>query len=109
MPAQAVEEVADLEPTDEQAEQQLNTAAHWGYGTGWGVVRGLLGAAGVAGTAATLTHFGVVWGTQQVLLPALGVAKPTWEYGGKALATDVWHHAVYVSACGAAYEWLDGR
>jgi len=47
--------------------------------------------------------------TQQVTLPSLGVAKPTWQYGGQALATDVGHHAVYATVTSLAYEWLDRR
>ena len=31
------------------AEARFNDLSHWGYGTGWGVIRGLLGAAGRQG------------------------------------------------------------
>ena len=108
-PAQAVEKVAGVEPESEDAEQQLNTLAHWGYGTAWGTARGVLGVLGLSGVPATLAHFGAVWGAQQVLLPSIDVAQPTWTYGGKALATDVWHHAVYACVTGLVYDWLDAR
>ncbi|HET7071167.1 MAG TPA: hypothetical protein VFI40_10095 [Nocardioides sp.] len=45
----------------------------------------------------TVGHF-----AEQVLFPALGVAKPTWSYGASATATDVLHHAVYAGATSAA-------
>jgi len=106
-PADAVKAVLGVEPTSDAGEQRLNTIAHWGYGTGWGTVRGLLAAAGVRGPVACLAHFGAVWGSAQVMLPALGVASPTWEYGAKATATDVLHHVVYAFATSAAYEWLE--
>lgn len=106
-PADAVESAFDLEPSTEEAEQRLNSLAHWGYGTGWGAVRGLLGAAGLSGPTATAAHFAAVWGGEQVALPALDVGQPTWAYGAKATATDVLHHAVYSIATGVAYEWLD--
>jgi len=106
-PADAVESALGVEPAAEAAEQRLNTVAHWGYGTGWGAVRGLLGAGGARGPAAALAHFGVVWGGEQVVLPSLGVSKPTWAYGPKATATDMAHHAVYAIATSMAYEWLE--
>ncbi|MDQ3709632.1 MAG: hypothetical protein M3387_10100 [Actinomycetota bacterium] len=108
-PADALEETFDIQPQDDDAEQRLNTLAHWGYGTAWGAVRGLLGAAGLTGPAAGATHFAAVWAAQQVMLPSLGVAKPAWQYGTQALATDLGHHAVYAAVTSLAYEWLDRR
>ena len=57
----------------------------------------------------SLTHwmnFAAVWGNEQVALPALGVAPPLTEWGAEEIAIDVFHHVVYVSATGAAYEAL---
>jgi hypothetical protein len=108
-PADAVEETLDIQPRDDDAEQRLNTLAHWGYGTAWGAVRGLLASGGLTGPAAGVAHFTAIWAAQQVMLPSLGVAKPTWQYGSKALATDVGHHAVYAAVTSLAYEWLDRR
>ncbi|MDQ3154449.1 MAG: hypothetical protein M3R63_22925 [Actinomycetota bacterium] len=105
-PADAVKAAFGLETTSEGAEQRLATLAHWGYGTGWGAVRGLLDAVGLRGPAAGVAHFAVVWGGEQVVLPSLGVSRPTWAYGATATATDVFHHAVYAAATSAAYAWL---
>ena len=35
-PAQAVEEVLDVQPEDEETETRFSNLVHWGYGTGWG-------------------------------------------------------------------------
>ena len=106
-PAQAAEEVLDVRPNDEESEARFSNLVHWGYGTGWGSVRGLLDSAGLSGPAATLAHLGLVWGAEQVILPALNVSAPVFRYGGKATATDLLHHTVYAAATGLAYSYLD--
>lgn len=72
-----------------------------------GAARDLIGAAGLGGIEAEAVHFGAVWGTEQVALPALGVAPPFWKWGAKEVAIDAFHHLVYASATGAAYALLD--
>lgn len=106
-PAQAAEKVLDVKPEDEEAEARFSNLVHWGYGTGWGGVRGLLASAGLSGPAATVAHFGLVWGSEQVVLPALNVSAPVFKYGGKATATDLLHHTVYAAATGLAYSYLE--
>ena len=106
-PEDAAGVVLGVRPASEAGQQRLGTLVHWGYGIAWGAVRGLVGATGLRGPAAALTHFGLVWGGEQVVLPATGAGKPTWSYGGAALATDAWHHAVYAAASSGGYEWLD--
>jgi hypothetical protein len=69
-------------------------------------VRGLLESAGLSGFTATAAHLGLVWGSEQVILPALNVSAPVFRYGGKATATDLLHHVVYASATGLAYSYL---
>jgi hypothetical protein len=80
-PAQAAAKVLGVEPTGEAEEARFSNLVHWGYGTSWGPVRGLIGAVGLEGKEATAAHFLAVWGTEQVMLPALGVAPP---YGSGA-------------------------
>jgi hypothetical protein len=106
-PAQAAEKVLDIEPEDEDAEARFSNLVHWGYGTAWGGVRGLLGSVGLSGFPATAAHFALVWGSEQVVLPALDVSAPVFKYGGKATATDFLHHAVYATATGIAYSYLE--
>jgi hypothetical protein len=79
---------------------------HWLYGTGWGVARGVLDAAGVRPGAATAAHGGALWASEQVMLPALGVAPPLWEWGAAEVAIDAAHHVVYTVATSLAYEAL---
>lgn len=108
-PADALSAALGVRPEGEAGQQRLNTVAHWGYGTTWGAVRGLIAAVGLRGPVACLVHFGTVWGGEQAVLPSLGVGSPTPAYGAKATATatDVLHHVVYAAATSAAYEWLD--
>lgn len=105
-PADAAGKVAGVEPTD-QGEARFNSLVHWGYGIGWGAVRGLIGLIGLRGPTATAAHLGAVWGTEQMLLPALDVGAPVWTYGAQAVGTDVLHHTVYAAATGLAYDWVD--
>lgn len=106
-PARAASAVLGVAPVDEQGEQRFNHLVHWGYGTGWGAVRGVLGAAGFHGPAAAAAHLGAVWGAEQVVLPATGAAEPATKWGATEVAVDLWHHVVYVVATALAYEWLD--
>ena len=105
-PAQAAR-VLGVEPVDEEAEARFSNLVHWAYGTAWGGARGLLAAAGLSGPAATAAHLGAVWGSEQVMLPALGVTPPLTEWGVKEVAIDALHHVVYAGATGVAYSLLD--
>jgi hypothetical protein len=96
---------------DDRAEARFNDLAHWGYGTGWGVVRGLLAAAGLSPRAATAVHGAAIYGAAQITLPALGVAPPVIHWPKEEIAIDAFHHAVYATVTGLAYELIaeDGR
>ena len=106
-PAEAAAKVLGVEPKGEAEQARFSNLVHWGYGTSWGAVRGLIGATGLKGPGAATAHFGVVWGTEQVMLPALGVAPPFWCWGAKEVAIDTLHHLVYAGATSAAYAFLD--
>ena len=56
---------------------------------------------------ATAAHGAAIWGSAAVTLPALEVAPPFVFWGAKEVAIDLWHHAVYTAATGAAYRLLD--
>jgi hypothetical protein len=94
---------------DAVAQARFNDLSHWGYGTGWGIVRGLLDAAGLPPRRATAAHGAAVWGSAQVMLPALDVAPPSIFWGKKEVAIDAFHHAVYALATGVAYRLLSSR
>jgi hypothetical protein len=94
---------------DALAQARFNDLSHWGYGTGWGVVRGLIDAVGLPPRKATAAHGVAVWGSAQVMLPAMDVAPPSIFWGKQELALDAFHHAVYALATGLAYRLLSSR
>ena len=106
-PVDAANKVLGIKPVDEQAKKRFANVVHWGYGIAWGSVRGLLGAAGIKGPQAMLAHFGLVWGTELVVLPALEVTPPVSEWGVTEIAIDAWHHLIYAATTGLAYDFLD--
>jgi hypothetical protein len=109
-PARATAKVLGIkEFEDDIAAARFNDLSHWGYGTGWGVVRGLLSAIGLSPKAATAAHGAAIWGSAQVTLPALDVAPPFVFWGKKEVAIDLWHHTVYAAATGIAYRLIDSR
>lgn len=106
-PVKAAGAVLGVEPTSEQAKQRFGALVHWGYGTGWGVLRGLLDAAGLRGPQAAAAHLGAVWAGEQLVLPATGASSAAWKWGGKEIAIDLLHHSVYAAATSAVYQALD--
>jgi hypothetical protein len=103
-PARATAKVLGIREFDsELAQARWNDLSHWGYGTGWGVLRGLLGATGLSQRQATVAHGAAIYGAAQVTLPALDIAPPSIFWGAKEIAIDAFHHAVYAAATGAAY------
>src|SRR4051794_33343785 len=108
-PADATAKVLGIkEFASPAAYSRFSNLAHWGYGTGWGAVRGLLGAAGLGPAAGTAAHLAAVWGNEQVALPVLDVAPPAWLWPRRDVAIDAFHHAVYAVATGVAYQALAG-
>jgi hypothetical protein len=107
-PARATAKVLGIkEFEDPVAAARFNDLSHWGYGTSWGVVRGLLASAPLSPAGATAAHGAAVWGSAAVMLPALDVAPPFVFWGRKEVAIDLWHHFVYAAATGLAYRLLD--
>jgi hypothetical protein len=106
-PADASAKVLGIESfVDDAAKARFSTLVHWGYGTGWGAVRGLLGLSSLPPAAATAAHLAAVWGSEAVMLPSLDVAQPFYTWGATEVALDVWHHAVYAAVTGVTYELL---
>ena len=109
-PARATAKVLGIKSfEDAVAQARFNDLSHWGYGTGWGIVRGLLDAAGLPPRKATAAHGAAVWGSAQVALPALDVAPPSVFWPKEEVAIDALHHTVYAVATGIAYELLSSR
>jgi len=107
-PARATAKVLGIKEFDGPlAQARFNDISHWGYGTGWGVVRGLLAVAGLRPRAATAAHGAAIYGAAQVTLPALEIAPPGVFWAKEEIAIDVFHHAVYAAATGLAYSLID--
>jgi hypothetical protein len=108
-PARATAKMLGIkEFEDGVAQARFNDLSHWGYGTSWGVLRGLLGATGVPARAATAAHGAAIYGAAQVTLPALEIAPPSIFWPKEEIAIDAFHHAVYAAATGIAYELISG-
>jgi hypothetical protein len=106
-PARATAKVLGIkEFEDDVAHARFSDLSHWGYGTGWGIVRGLLGATGMPAGTATALHGGAVWGSAQVALPAMEIAPPVVFWPREEIAIDLLHHAVYAAATGAAFKLM---
>jgi hypothetical protein len=109
-PARATAKMLGIkEFEDARAAARFNDLSHWGYGTSWGIVRGLLAATGLPPRRATVAHGVAIYGAAQVTLPALEVAPPAVFWPKEEIAIDAFHHAVYAAATGIAYELIDGR
>jgi hypothetical protein len=109
-PARAMAKVLGITAfADEIAQARFNDLAHWGYGTAWGVMRGLFDALGLPPRTATAAHGAAIWGSAQVTLPALDIAPPALFWAPREIAIDAFHHAVYATATGIAYQLLSDR
>jgi hypothetical protein len=109
-PARATAKVLGIKEFESDlAQSRFNDLSHWGYGTSWGVLRGLLAATGMKPKAATALHGAAIYGAAQVTLPALEIAPPAIFWPKQEIAIDAWHHAVYAAATGLAYELINGN
>jgi hypothetical protein len=103
-PANAVREVLDVEPVTESKSEEVSNEVHLAYGTSLGMIRGILGLAGLRGLMANTLHFLIIWGGKIFMLPSLRVAAPITHQKAKTVASDVVHHLVYVTTAGCVYD-----
>ena len=80
-PADAAGKLLGVRSAGEKESKRFSVLVHWAYGTGWGAACGVLAALGLPAPAATAAHLALVWGTGQVMLPALRVAPPATRWG----------------------------
>ena len=106
-PSKAAGKVLGIQPRHPEGQKRFANVVHWGYGTAWGVARGLIGTTGLEGAVAGVAHFAAVWSAEQAMLPTLGVTPPLTEWDPEEIAIDVFHHAVYAAATGWAYDRLE--
>jgi hypothetical protein len=107
-PAKAAAKALGIELfEDGGAYGRFSNLVHWGYGTGWGVTRGVLRTLGLSPRLATPVHFAALWGSALYSLPKYEVAPPVTEWDAEDIAIDAAHHLVYVVATAAAFELLE--
>jgi hypothetical protein len=107
-PAKAATRALGIETFDDgEAYARFSNLVHWGYGTGWGVARGVLRAVGLGPRFSTGAHFAALWGSALYSLPKYDVAPPVTEWEAEDVAIDVFHHLVYVTVAALAFELLD--
>ena len=107
-PAKAATRALGIETFDDgEAYARFSNLVHWGYGTGWGVARGIMRAFGLGPRLATGAHFASLWGSALYSLPKYEVAPPVIEWAAEDVAIDVFHHLVYVGTTALAFELLD--
>ncbi|MPY79441.1 MAG: hypothetical protein GEV04_13325 [Actinophytocola sp.] len=105
-PAEALCTLLGVETLGETEKNRLTNLVHWSYGTGLGALRGLIAAGGIRGVKAAALFFGLVWGGEQLGLPALKVSPPITEWTGEMIASDVAHHLVYALGTTVGYELI---
>jgi hypothetical protein len=105
-PVAAAGKALGVQPRSPNGAKRFGTLVHWAYGTVWGAAGGVL-RHGVGEPFATAAHFGLVWGTEVTLLPAMGVTPPVTEWSPEEIVVDVWHHLIYVAAFAGAWALLD--
>jgi hypothetical protein len=90
----------------------LTNLTHWGYGTGLGVMYGLvqrwlpferspLVRGPLYGTGA--------WAMSYATLVPMGLYEPPWHYPAKTIAKDLSYHLVFGAGCAAGYRLLSRR
>jgi hypothetical protein len=88
----------------------LANVVHWLYGTGWGALYGVaVGGAAVNPLVAGAGFGSLVWVNAYLVLPAMGIYDPPWEYDKKTLAKDWSYHLVYGVTTAAAFRLLGGH
>ena len=105
-PGDAAARILGIRLASKAQRLRFSNVIHWLYGTAWGMVRGILGLAGLAGWVATGLHFILVWVMALLILPGLKVTPPVREWGARWIVIDGAHHAVYAIAAGLTYDWI---
>lgn len=95
-----------LHPKGRRQRRQLNYAAHFAVGSGWGAARALADRAGLRGQRAVAAVFAVVWTGDVLGLAALGLDDPPWRWTRRDFAIDVLDKLVLAEAVGLIYDRL---
>ncbi|HEV2062741.1 MAG TPA: hypothetical protein VGR12_07820 [Solirubrobacteraceae bacterium] len=86
----------------------LTHAMHWGYGTSWGAVYGILESTSGGRSAKQGLLFGSgVWAMSYVQLVPMGLYEPPWKYPPKEVALDLSYHLAYGLGLVGGHRMLD--
>jgi hypothetical protein len=87
----------------------LTNAVHWGYGTSWGALYGLLpGTAPVSPVRRGLMFGTAVWVMSYLTLVPMGIYRAPWRYPPGELALDLSYHLAYGAGVGTGFALIDG-
>lgn len=86
----------------------LTSVLHWSYGTGWGLVYGVVAERAPRSRALRLgALFGAaVWAMSYVQLVPMGIYEPPWQYPAKELTLDLSYHLSYGVGTGLGFALL---
>jgi hypothetical protein len=110
-PAQVGKRLYELvlrRPIPDRLAAVTTDVVHWSTGLQWAAAYALVARRrGGATPLHGLVLGPVAWGASYLLLPALGVYRPIWEYEPAVLWLDLSAHLVFGTTCAAAL-WLLG-
>lgn len=82
---------------------------HYAYGSSQGIPRGILDLSGFQGWQAAVSHFAIVWGAEQIMLPKTGASKPITQWTPAMIASDLIHHTVYITVTSLVYDQMNNH
>lgn len=105
-PANMVHRLVGWRPRGKKSRRQLNYAAHFAIGAGWGVAHGAITTkTELRGQRAVATVFGLLWPADVLGVAALGVHKPPWRWTRTETAVDFVDKLVLAQATGMIFDW----
>ncbi len=88
----------------------LTNVVHWGYGTAWGTIYGLVQGTRRRNPLGRGLIFGTgVWTMSYIELVPVGLYEPPWRYPATTVAKDLSYHLVYGAGVAGAFELLARR
>jgi hypothetical protein len=95
-------------PLPQSAIGPMTAIMHWGYGSFWGSLFGVVAGSTPRTSLAMGPLFGAaVWATDYAVLPLGGFYKPIWQYDARTLWQDLSAHLVFGSATGVVFTVLE--
>jgi hypothetical protein len=104
VPADAAAKVLGIRPRSERSKKWLGTAAHLASGLALGLLRPVIGAAGVREPAASAFYFWITWSPDLIAVPAMRLAPPPWRWGPAEIMISGAHHLMFTAGASLAYE-----